>query len=201
MSCFSIEELYAYLEGELAHDAVHHLEAHALACPDCRALLEDRRAFMQAAASLPDLAVPDTFAASLLSRLDSVPAPHPRRPPLWTWLAATGAAAAAFSVTLGAIILISGQNLWEYLARLQHGLVGYLQGAVSAIAHFVKYVQIFLRVAGELATAAAGFFKSLTALLTPPVQAAFAGSAVLILVMGVVFWRRRKSPLENEDEE
>ena len=80
MSCFSIEELYAYLEGDLPHEAVHHLEAHALACPDCRALLEDRRAFMQAAESLPDIAIPDTFTASLLARLDTVPAPHPRRP-------------------------------------------------------------------------------------------------------------------------
>jgi hypothetical protein len=201
MSCFSIEELYAYLEGDLPHDAVHHLEAHALSCAECRALLEDRRAFMAAAESLPDIEIPDAFVSSLMARLETVPAPLPRRLPVWTWFAATAAGASAFLATLGGIALLSGQNLWEYLARLQHGLLDYVQGAASAIIHFLKYIQIFLKVAGQFTTALAEVFKRASAFLTPPVQAAFAVSALLILAMGVILWRRRTHFPENDHDE
>jgi hypothetical protein len=201
MSCFSIEELYAYLEGVLPHDAVHHLEAHAMSCAECRALLEDRRMFMAAAESLPDVEIPDFFVPSLMARLETLPAPQPRRLPVWTWFAATAAGIAAFLATLGGIALFSGQNLWAYLARLQHGLMGYLQGAASVIIHVLKYILIFLKIAGQFATTLAEVFKRASGFLTPPVQAAFAVSAVLILVMGVVLWRRRNHPLENDHDE
>jgi len=201
MRCFSIEELYAYLDGDLPHDGVHSIEAHALACAECRALLEDRRAFLEAAESLPDIEIPASFAATIMARLETVPAPHPRRLPVWTWFATASAGSAAFLATLAGIALLSGQNLWEYLVHLQHGFINYLQGAATAVIHLVKYIQIFLKIAGQFAMALADVFKRASAFLTPPVQAAFAVSAILILAMGFVLWRRRTHSLENDHDE
>jgi hypothetical protein len=201
MSCFSIEELYAYLEGVLPRDAARRVEAHVLACAECRALLEDRRVFMEAAESLPDIEIPDGFVPSLMARLETVPAPQPMRLPIWTWFAATAAGSAAFLATLGGIALVSGQNLWEYLIHLQHGLLNYLQGAASAVIHFLKYIQIFLKVAGQFTTALADVFKRASAFLTPPVQAAFAVSVLLMLAMGFILWRRRTQFPENDHDE
>ncbi|MGD0782540.1 MAG: zf-HC2 domain-containing protein [Candidatus Aminicenantales bacterium] len=201
MSCFSIEELYAYLDGDLPPGGERRIEAHAVACAECRALLEDRRSFLQAAESLPDFDIPASFVSSIMTRLETVPAPQPKKYPIWTWFVTVTAGGAAFMATLAGIALISGQDLWEYLARLQHGLLEYLQGAATAVIHAVKYVQIFLEIAGQFATALADVFKRASALLTPPVQAAFAVSTVLILAMGVVLWRRRTRFLENTHDE
>ena len=201
MSCFSIEELYTYLDGEMPRDGSHPIEAHAMACAECRAILEDRRAFLQAASSLPDIEIPDSFVSSILARLETVPAPQPRRLPVWTWFAAVTAGGAAFLATLAGIALLSGRDLWEYLARLQHGLLQYLQGAATAVIHGIKYIQIFLKIAGQFATALADVFKRASAILTPPIQAAFAVSALLILAIGVVLWRRRTHSLENDHDE
>ena len=201
MSCFSLEVLYAYLDGDLPHDAGHHVEAHAMACAECRTLLEDRRAFLRAAASLADIEIPASFVSSIMSRLETVPAPHPRRLPVWTWFAAATAGSAAFLATLAGIALISGQNLWEYLARLQHGLIDYLQGAATAVVRGIKYIQIFLKIAGQFASALADVFRRISAFLPPPVQAAFAVSTILILAMGVVLWRRRAHSPENDHDE
>ena len=201
MSCFSLEELYAYLEGVLPDSAARRIEAHVLSCPDCRALLEDRRAFMEAAESLPDIEIPDSFVPSLMARLETVPAPQAARLPVWTWFAAAAAGSAAFLATVGGIALVSGQNFLEYLMRLQHGLLNYLQGAASAVIHFLKYVQIFFKVAGQFTTALADVFKRASDFLTPPVQAAFAVSGLLILAMGVILWRRRTQLPENDHDE
>jgi hypothetical protein len=201
MSCFSIEELYAYLDGDLPPEAAHPIEGHALACAECRTILEDRRVFLQAAESLPDFEIPDSFVSSIMARLETVPAPHAKRYPVWTRFAAAAAGSMAFLATLGGIALISGQNLWDYLARLQHGLLDYIQGAASAVIHALKYIQIFLKIAGQFATALAEVFKRVSALLTPPIQAAIAASAILILTMGVVLWRRRIHSLENDHDE
>ncbi len=201
MSCFSIEELYAYLDGDLPPGGARRVEAHAMACAECRAILEDRRGFLQAAESLPDFEIPDSFVSSIMARLEAVPAPQAKRYPVWTWFAAAAAGGAAFLATLAGIALTSGQNLWEYLARLQHGLLEYLQGAATAVVHAVKYVQIFLEIAGQFATALADVFKRASAFLTPPVQAAFAVSTILILAMGAVLWRRRSRFLENHHDE
>ena len=201
MSCFSLEELYAYLEGGLPDHAARRVEAHVLACAECRALLEDRRIFMEAAESLPDIEIPDCFVPSLMARLQTVPTPQAARLPVWTWFAAAAAGSAAFLATLGGIALVSGQNLWEYLIRLQHGLLNYLQGAVRAVIHFLKYIEIFLKVAGQFTTALADVFKRASDFLTPPVQAAFAVSGLLILAMGGILWRRRTQLPENDHDE
>jgi len=201
MSCLSIEELYAYLDGDLPPAAKRRVEAHAVACAECRAVMEDRRVFLEAASSLPVFDVPASFASSIAARLETVPAPKRKRLPLWTWIAASASGSAAFIATLAVIALVTGQNLWQYLARLQHGLLNYLQGTVTAVIHFLKYIQIFLKIAGEFASALLDVVKQAAALISPPIQAACAVSVVLILAMGVVLWRRRSLSLENHHDE
>jgi predicted anti-sigma-YlaC factor YlaD len=201
MSCLSLEELYAYLDGDLPPAAKRRVEAHAVACAECRTVIEDRRAFLEAASSLPVFDVPASFASSIAARLETVPAPERKRLPIWTWIAASASGSAAFIATLALIALVTGQNLWQYLARLQHGFLDYLQGAATAIIRLLKYIQIFLKIAGDFGSALMDVVKQAAALISPPVQAACAVSAVIILAMGVVLWRRRALSLENHHDE
>jgi anti-sigma factor RsiW len=201
MRCLTIEELYAYLDGDLPDQARSRVEAHALACAACREILEDRRAFSEAASALPSFDVPSSFASSILARLETAPAPAKSRFPVWAWFAATVAGSAAFLITLGVIALVSGQNLWQYLARLQHGLMEYLQGAATAFIRLLKYTQIFLKIAGEFATTLLDVVKRAAAFVTPPVQAACALAVVFILAMAVLMWRRRPYSTENQNDE
>ena len=200
MNCPTIERLYAYLEGELPPDEARVFEDHAAACPPCRALVDDRRAFLEAAASLPPLPVADDFAASVLARLETVPAPAQKRMTLGAWLAAAAAGFVAFIATLAVAAFATGQNLGLLLARLQHAALGYFQAAATAVVHIIKYVSLFLKVAGEFASTFIEIVKRASAFVTPPVQAACAGTAVVVLVMLTVLWRRRAFPMENHHE-
>jgi len=201
MSCLTVEELYAYLDGGLSPEGRRHIEAHAVACAECRALLEDRRTFLEAASSLPPLDIPVGFAASIRARLDGAPVPERKRLPLWTWLAAGISGAAAFLATLAGIALLTGQNLWLYLARLQHGFVDYLQGALAFSIRLLKYIVIFRKVAAEFGSALMDTARRALSFISPQVQAAFAITALLILATAVILWRRRTLSLENDHDE
>jgi Putative zinc-finger len=201
MSCLSIEELYAYLDGDLPPAAKRRVEAHAIACAECRAVIEDRRAFLEAASSLPLFDVPASFASSIAARLETVPAPERKRLPIWTWIAASAAGGAAFLATLTGIALVTGQNLWQYLARLQHGSLDYLKGAVTAVIRLLKYTQIFVKVAGDFGSALMDTARRAMSIIPPQIQAACAVSTVLILAMFVVLWRHRGLSMENHHDE
>jgi hypothetical protein len=161
-------------------------------------VIEDRRLFLRAADSLPDLAVPGDFAAAVMARLDAQPAS--KRVPIFAWLVAAAAGCAAFGGTLVLLGLFTGQNLWEYLARIQHAFVGYLQAAATTAIRLVKYVLLFLKVSADFASALLETAKRAAAFITPEIQAACLVSAVLILAMAAVLWRRRSASLENPHE-
>jgi len=193
MSCLKNEEIYAFIEGELSERDGRRLEAHAAGCAGCGAALEDRRAFLAAAESLPSLNVPEGFAAGILRNLP------PESPPfrIRLWLASMAAGIVAFSGTLAAIALLSGQNLGAYLAHLSQAGLGYFQDAATTAVKLMKYIFLFFKVTREFAAALFNVFKQVTAFIGPEAQASFLIAALFLLAAGVTLRRRRFASLEN----
>lgn len=85
MNCREAQRrLEAYLDGELNTERRLALEAHLPACPACRASLAERRALHGWLDRLPPPALPATFTADLMRRIDAEERPGPRL--LWPWL-------------------------------------------------------------------------------------------------------------------
>jgi anti-sigma factor RsiW len=80
------ERLSAYLDGELAGEELREIEAHVVACAECRAALDDLKRLTRRAASLDDRPPERDLWAGIAARLaaGSVPGvlplhPHRRR--------------------------------------------------------------------------------------------------------------------------
>jgi hypothetical protein len=90
-----VDEWYTdYLEGTLPAAQRARVEAHLAACPSCAAALDEVRQAVAAVHALPELPVPEGFAAAVQARIR---APQPR-PWGWTW--AAGLAACLLAVTV-----------------------------------------------------------------------------------------------------
>jgi anti-sigma factor RsiW len=92
------DRLSEYLDGELSHGERQALEAHLGGCGECRALLEELRAVVVTARTLPALPPErDLWPAVAERTRDVVPFPSrtPRRLPEWTRLAAAAVLFAA----------------------------------------------------------------------------------------------------------
>lgn len=72
------ERLSEYLDGELGERDREALEAHVAACSECAAVLEDLRAVVAGARSLPDPPVPESLRSELWAGI--APRLQPRRP-------------------------------------------------------------------------------------------------------------------------
>ena len=61
------EEIDLWLESAAAPSAAARMEEHLADCPPCGAVREERKAFLEAARSLPDLEVPPDLAARIMA--------------------------------------------------------------------------------------------------------------------------------------
>ena len=108
MTCDGVaDQLASYLEGELPEPARLALEAHAVSCADCGALLADLDAIRREAATLPLLEPSHDLWSGIAARIDApvVTLDHARLARTTvtrrTWLRPSIAAAALILVTAG----------------------------------------------------------------------------------------------------
>lgn len=97
------------LEGALEPEETVRMEAHLASCEVCRAVREDRKAFLETLSTLPDLEVPPDLAARIMARA------FPRKARLSRRLIIV-AGAPALAVFGGlAYVLATGGNLAGFL--------------------------------------------------------------------------------------
>ena len=106
------EEIDLWLEGAATPPAAVRMEEHMADCPPCGAVREDRKAFLEAACSLPDLEVPSDLAARIVARA------FPRRSRL---------PGALFALSGGLALLVFGGL--TYVLSTGGNLAGLLLGA------------------------------------------------------------------------
>jgi hypothetical protein len=81
------------------------MEGHLASCPACRAVREERKAFLEALSGLPDLEVPPDLTARIMARA------FPRKARLSRRLVAVAAATSLFVFGGLAYVLATGGNL------------------------------------------------------------------------------------------
>ncbi|MCX8160960.1 MAG: zf-HC2 domain-containing protein [Candidatus Saccharicenans sp.] len=112
MSCPELASIYAYLEDELSAEDRRQLEEHLKTCPACRRLLADRRIFLEASSSLPELELPPGFSRRVMTCLPPLKSPFR----LWLWLA--GGAYLLFSLVVIGLALGTRTSLFPVCLQI-----------------------------------------------------------------------------------
>jgi len=189
MSCFNLERLYAYLEGDLSSAKKQDFESHLAACPKCRDAVAERKRMLEAIDSLPAFEVPPDFAKGVMDRISTVPAKA--KVTIFGWLAAGAAGFLALIAALSIFTLVSGQNLIQFFIRLNHGLWSYVKDAAFMLVKIAKFLMLAFKVVHELLGRGLESLKVFTSLISPEAWAIFiCGTLLLILTVGVLWGRR-----------
>lgn len=174
MSHLRPEELDLWLEGETAPAAAARMEAHLAECAPCGALREHRKAFLEAARSLPDLEVPPDLAAKIIARAF----PRRSRLPHPLFALSGGLALLVFSGLayvyatggdLAGILLGIGKSSWGAVRDFSLALVKLTKLAVLALTLLARFAGELVEGVGRLGSVfrpelyAAGLFVTLAA--------------------------------------
>jgi len=69
MKCLDVGQIYLYLEHELSAAEAAAVENHCAGCSRCQRAMEERRALVAAAESLPQLEPPPNFSQKVMARI------------------------------------------------------------------------------------------------------------------------------------
>ncbi len=175
MSCLTITDLYAYLEGELSPAQRETIEGHLSSCPRCREALAERRLLSESASSLPDLEMPADFTERVMATI----IPVRRRFPVW--LIATAAGLSSLTLLLLVVVISGEENLLTLLAGLNHSFWGYAKNAVVLAAKLLTLLALAGKVLGSLAQPIYKGLSLLTSLLRP-------GGQVFLMILTLVLF-------------
>jgi len=189
MTHLSLEQLYAYLEGDLSAREKQDIEAHLSLCPDCRNAAEERRRIIQAVETLPALDVPPDFAKGIMNRISMLP--KKAKVTVFGWLAAGAAGFLAFTGALAVFVLVSGQSLSGLFIRLNHGIWSYIKDAASATAKIAKFLILAFKIAWEFLGGILEGLGKFASLISPEAQVIFICSLLLLVFGAAILWRRR----------
>jgi predicted anti-sigma-YlaC factor YlaD len=198
MTCLKVEQLYAYLEGELAGRDKTALEDHLAACEKCRDALETRKDLLAAAETLPPFDVPPDFAQSIMDRLS--PAAAKSKIPLPGRLAAAAVGLATFGITISVVSLISRRSLSQLFLGLNRFFWNAVQGFATTLAKLAKYIVLTFKILGQIAGAILEIFKALTSVIGPETQIIFLCVTMILVIACGYLWSRRFATERNHEK-
>lgn len=173
MKCLSIRRIYDYLENQLPEPQKAECEAHLKKCSRCRRLAADRRRFLSAADTLPELSLPDAFPLQVMARIrarDSLVGK-------WLWLG-IGAALPLSFLLIGTILIRFGPL--ESWTGIISSLVNLIQQAAFTLIKGIKVIMIFLHTIGGFLGLILEKVWELASLVPP--ETPYLATAVLILM-------------------
>jgi anti-sigma factor RsiW len=157
------DSLNAYLEEALSVDATQWLRHHLAGCGECRARLEQERAFLRRLDGLRTVEVPVDFTAGVMARVAQYPAYQPATEVSWQRLAVWAGSLAALLVLglgVGGWLLMTlpaeGQEAEGYAST---GIVAAAQAATNVYLWGVEAVKTARPLVQPIRTLLAGILE------------------------------------------
>jgi anti-sigma factor RsiW len=175
MSCVTAERIYRYLDGELDQAERRDLERHLDGCPSCRRALAERRRVGEAAAGLPDLALPPGFSRRVMERIE-----RPRVTALG-WLVLAAGSCASMVIVIAGLFLLAGHSLTDLVLGVQGFLTGTLKNGAVLFGRMASLVTLTISVINHMFTALADGLKGVASVIPLPWLA-----AITIILIGVI---------------
>lgn len=192
MKCLTIEQIYLYLEKELASSENKSVEQHLASCLECKDALEERRFFHQTIESLPSWQVPSGFTQQVMDRI------FPAKAPLWGWLAALAGGFLTFIITLGIYLLATGQNLSSIFINFSQNLGAQMKNLSLVFIKFFKLIYVILKIIRELIEHILSGFLQISTIIGPEVQIPI--TIILVLTSSFIIYGIRRKLLIGEKQ-
>ena len=185
MDCLNIEQIYLFLEQEMSPDEMLRIQKHLASCPRCVNAVEDRRALVLAANSLPQIEVPPDFRQLVMAAI------FPDKVPLSVWVKSI---AAGLSSTVFAFLLyyiFSGKNLAGLFISIGQFFLSVLSALSTGLAKILKLAGYLVNILFDLVRLLIKGFVQLTTLLSPEAQFIIIAITLLLSAL-LLFGVRRK---------
>ena len=185
MDCLNIEQIYLFLEQEMSPDEMLRIQKHLASCPRCVNAVEDRRALVLAANSLPQIEVPPDFRQQVMAAI------FPDKVPLSVWVKSI---AAGLSSTVFAFLLyyiFSGKNLADLFISIGQFFLSVLSALSTGLAKILKLAGYLVNILFDLVRLLIKGFVHLTTLLSPEAQFIIIAITLLLSAL-LLFGVRRK---------
>lgn len=185
MDCLNIEQIYLFLEQEMSPDEMLRIQKHLDSCPRCIDAVEDRRALVLAANSLPQIEVPPDFRQQVMAAifLDKVPLS------VWVKSIAAGLSSTVFAFLL--YYIFSGKNLAGLFISIGQFFLSVLSALSTGLAKILKLAGYLVNILFDLVRLLIKGFVQLTALLSPEAQFIIIAITLLLSAL-LLFGVRRK---------
>ena len=167
--------LQAYLDGELAHQEGHELEAHLQACPECAVELTRLRSLFRSIESLPSEPLASDLAPVVMAAV------RPRS--AWLPSLALGELLAAVALSMALILWLGGAELQFRLGDAAQRWIGQLEVAAAGISSTLDDFQIQVPEAPQLEIAGLGDLVG-PVLVSPSTLWVVAAAALALLLLG-----------------
>jgi hypothetical protein len=184
MNCLSVDQVYLYLENELAHEESIDIAGHVASCEKCRNAVEDRRILMEAAESLPPLQVPPDFTQQIMARI------FPQKSQIRIWIAAL---ATGFSLVVAiflAAFLQSDLSLSGTFIQLNRGLWSFVSNLSVFFIKLIKVISLTFNLLVQLSSYVYKAFASMTSVIGIEVQITLIVLTILLSVTAFYGVRR-----------
>ena len=185
MRCLRADEIYLYLENELAPSQIQKIKEHLASCPKCLKAVEERKILLQASESLSLWEIPPDFARQLMERIS------PKKVTLRSWLTAAAAGFLSIFLTLSIFFVLSEENLLEVVLSSGHRLLDLVRTASVLFVKVFKLASLLIRVITQFVGFLIEGLIRLTSILGPEVQIILIILTVLLSAT-LIFGVRRK---------
>lgn len=185
MDCLNIEQIYLFLEQEMSPDEMLRIQKHLDSCPRCVNAVEDRRALVLAANSLPQIEVPPDFGQQVMAAI------FPDKVPLSVWVKsiAAGLSSTAFAFLL--FYIFSGKNLADLFISIGKFFLSVLSALSTGLAKILKFAGYLVNILFDLVRLLIKGFVQLTALLSPEAQFIIIAITLLLSALLLLGVRRK----------
>jgi len=177
MKCLRIDQIYLYLEKEIAPDETRAIEAHLASCTKCQKAVEERRIFQHAANDLPKWETPPDFTEQIMSLI------FPENLSLKNILIAIATYVGFLSLSVLVYFITTGQSLSFFPVRLFHKLIYSGQNFSIFVIKLLKLAQVSVQVILHLSGYLLRVLSHLTTLLNTEVYIFFAIFTLILFAL------------------
>lgn len=185
MKCLQVDEIYLYLEEELAPSERQNIEEHLGLCLKCRNAVRERKALLQASESLSLWETPQEFTGRVMAQI------FPQKVTFRDWLVATAVGFSSIILTMLAFFMLTRESILGVTISFGHRALELFRSSSVFFVKMLKLVFLFIRVIVQLFEFSIQTILRFTSILSPEAQIILV-VLTIIVTTGLFFGVGRK---------
>jgi len=185
MGCLTIEQIYLFIENELASDEANRVQQHLNTCSKCLEQVEERRILVRAAETLPPIELPSNFTQQVMANI------FPSQTPVRTWIKAAASGMAAMIFAFSLFYIFSGKNLADLFVSINKFLLPTLRSISTGVVKAFKLVWYLINIVLQFLNFALKGFGELTTIMSPEVQIGIITMTLIAFTVIFLFVRKK----------